>query len=181
MATRQFTLTKEQTQELFNAYDRCKDGPTRTRYQAVRLYGTDYEEKKVETITGYSRSSLMSWCQIYRERGIVANQFATCWPFSQSSSRRANCEPSSIDVTRCIKPPRRTGMSKLGTKEEISSSLSLPNSIPSLGLVFPTAGCWEVTAKAANSQLSFGISIGPQSTSVTVAQPGTRCFLAGKN
>ncbi len=71
MANRQFTLTKEQAQDLFNAYDRCKDGPTRTRYQAVRLYGTGYEEKEVETITGCSRSSLMSWCQIYREQGIV--------------------------------------------------------------------------------------------------------------
>ena len=71
MANRQFTLTKEQTQELFNAYDRCKDGPTRTRYQAVRLYGTGYEEKEVETITGCSRSSLMSWCRIYREQDIA--------------------------------------------------------------------------------------------------------------
>jgi len=71
MANRQFTLTKEQDQELFNAYDRCKDGPTRTRYQAVRLYGTGYDEKEVEAITGCSRSSLMSWCRIYREQGIA--------------------------------------------------------------------------------------------------------------
>jgi transposase len=71
MANRQFTLTKEQTQELFNTYDRCKDGPTRTRYQAVRLYGTGYAEKEVEAITGCSRSSLMSWCRIYREQGIA--------------------------------------------------------------------------------------------------------------
>jgi transposase len=71
MANRQFTLTKEQTQELFNAYDRCKDGPTRTRYQAVRLYGTGYDEKEVEAITGCSRSSLMNWCRIYRDQGIA--------------------------------------------------------------------------------------------------------------
>jgi putative transposase len=71
MANRQFRLTEEQAQGLFNAYDRCKDGPTRTRYQAVRLYGTGYAESEVETITGCSRSSLMGWCRIYREQGIV--------------------------------------------------------------------------------------------------------------
>ena len=71
MANRQFTLTEEQAQELFNAYDGCKDGPTRTRYQAVRLYGTGYPEKEVEAITGCSRSSLMNWCRTYREQGIA--------------------------------------------------------------------------------------------------------------
>ena len=39
MATRKFTLTDAQTVELRQAYDRTKDGPTRTRYQAVRRYG----------------------------------------------------------------------------------------------------------------------------------------------
>ena len=71
MANRKFDLTEEQAQELFNAFDRCKDGPTRTRYQAVRLYGTGYPESEVETITGCSRSSLMSWCRIYREQGLT--------------------------------------------------------------------------------------------------------------
>lgn len=71
MANRQFTLTKEQAQELFNAYTKCKDGPTRTRYQAMRLYGTGYDEKEVEAITGCSRSSLMNWCRIYRDQGIA--------------------------------------------------------------------------------------------------------------
>ena len=71
MADRQFRLTEEQAQELFNAFDRCKDGPTRTRYQAVRLYGTGYPVKEVEAITGCSRSTLMGWCRIYREQGIA--------------------------------------------------------------------------------------------------------------
>jgi transposase len=71
MANRQFRLTKEQAQELFNAFDRCKDGPTRTRYQAVRLYGTGYKESEVELITGCSHSSLMGWCRIYRAQGIA--------------------------------------------------------------------------------------------------------------
>ena len=72
MANRKFKLTEEQAQELFNAFDRCKDGPTRTRYQAVRLYGTGYPVKEVKAITGCSRSSLMNWCRIYREQGIVS-------------------------------------------------------------------------------------------------------------
>lgn len=71
MANRKFKLTEEQAQELFNAFDRCKDGPTRTRYQAVRLYGTGYPVKEVEAITGCSRSTLMGWCRIYREQGIA--------------------------------------------------------------------------------------------------------------
>lgn len=71
MAKRTFILTQEQTQELLNAYDTSKDGATRTRYLAVRLYGTGYEEEEVETITGCGRSSLMTWCQIYREQGVA--------------------------------------------------------------------------------------------------------------
>ena len=45
MARRRFQLTEEQVQELINAYANCKDGLTRTRYQAVRLYGTGYPVK----------------------------------------------------------------------------------------------------------------------------------------
>ena len=57
MAIRQFRLTEEQAQELFNAFDSCKDGPTRTRYQAVRLYGTGYAVSEVKLITGLSNIS----------------------------------------------------------------------------------------------------------------------------
>ena len=71
MATRQFHLTKEQVKELTNAYSNCKDGLTRTRYQAVRLYGTGYPVKEVISITGCSRTSLMEWCRIYRTEGIA--------------------------------------------------------------------------------------------------------------
>ncbi len=71
MAKRQFTLTTEQAQELFNAYDKCKDGPTRTRYQAVRLYGTGYAASEIAAITGCGQSNLMSWCRIYRDQGVI--------------------------------------------------------------------------------------------------------------
>lgn len=71
MARRRFQLTDDQVEELIAAYASCKDGPTRTRYQAVRLYGTDYPVKEVMDITGCSRTSLMQWCRKYRMEGIA--------------------------------------------------------------------------------------------------------------
>lgn len=70
MARRRFQLTEAQIMELTGAYVRCKDGPTRTRYQAVRLYGNGYPTQEVIAITGCSRTSLMDWCRQYREQGI---------------------------------------------------------------------------------------------------------------
>lgn len=72
MARRRFQLIQEQVKELTHAYTRCKDGPTRTRYQAVRLYGTGYPVKEVMEITGCSRPTLMEWCRKYRTEGIAA-------------------------------------------------------------------------------------------------------------
>jgi transposase len=72
MAKRQFRLTDDQVQELIAAYDACRDGPTRTRYQAVRLYGTGYRTQEIIDITGCSYSSLMVWCRVYREHGVDA-------------------------------------------------------------------------------------------------------------
>ena len=70
MATRTFSLTDAQTAELRRAYDRTKDGPTRTRYQAVRLYGSGYPVAQITEITGCSRTSLMDWCRRYRANGV---------------------------------------------------------------------------------------------------------------
>jgi transposase len=66
MAKRKFTLTEAERNELLQAYRTCKNADTRTRYQAVRLYGEGYSAEKVEEITGCSRSSLMGWCRTYR-------------------------------------------------------------------------------------------------------------------
>ena len=38
MAKRKFNLTELAENELKGAYQQCKDGQTKTRYQAVRLY-----------------------------------------------------------------------------------------------------------------------------------------------
>lgn len=67
MAKRKFILSKEERKELLQAYRTCKEAATRTRYQAVRLYGEGYPEEEIEKITGCSRSSLMEWCRAYRE------------------------------------------------------------------------------------------------------------------
>jgi transposase len=66
MAKRKFKLTEVERKELLKAYQASKDAGTRTRYQAVRLYGEGYAEKEIEQITGCSRTSLMEWCRAYR-------------------------------------------------------------------------------------------------------------------
>lgn len=71
MAKRRFQLTEKQMKELVVAYASCKDGLTRTRYLAVRLYGTGYPVQEVMDITGCSRTSLMEWCRAYRRVGIA--------------------------------------------------------------------------------------------------------------
>jgi len=74
MAKRKFNLTEAERKELLQAYRPCKDAATRTRYQAVRLYGEGYPVDEIMQITGCSRTSLMEWCRAYREdhaQGLV--------------------------------------------------------------------------------------------------------------
>jgi transposase len=74
MAKRKFRLTPEERKELLRAYRTCRDAGTRTRYQAVSLYGEGYSEREIEQITGCSRTSLMEWCRAYRadpSQGLV--------------------------------------------------------------------------------------------------------------
>ncbi|GAB4209333.1 MAG: hypothetical protein OHK0022_40200 [Roseiflexaceae bacterium] len=70
MAHRKFQLTEREGQALLAAYLSTTDGAYRTRLQAVRLYGLGYSCEEITTITGVPRSSLMSWCQSYRQGGI---------------------------------------------------------------------------------------------------------------
>lgn len=71
MAKRKFELTETEVNELKGAYQHCQDGLTKTRYQAVRLYGTGYQVSDIEEISGCSRPSLMEWCRNYRQDGIA--------------------------------------------------------------------------------------------------------------
>ena len=61
MAKRKFQLTEKQAQELRHAHAQCRDGPTRTRLLAVRLYGTNHLAEEVRELAGSSQSSLMGW------------------------------------------------------------------------------------------------------------------------
>jgi len=47
MRTRTFKLTTSEEQALQVAYLHCQEGATRTRYQAVRLYGIGYAVAEV--------------------------------------------------------------------------------------------------------------------------------------
>jgi len=70
MAKRRFQLTEARATDLKRAYAGCKDGSTRTRYQAVRLYGSGYSVQEIMHITDCSRTSLMDWSRQYRSSGI---------------------------------------------------------------------------------------------------------------
>ena len=94
MAKRQFQLSEEQEKELIAAYASCKDGLTRTRYQAVRLYGTGYPIQEVMKITGCSRSSLMEWCRAYRIAGIAG------LVDKRAGGNRAKLKPAQIEDLR---------------------------------------------------------------------------------
>jgi hypothetical protein len=63
MARRKFQLTDAEQNALLGAFQASRDGPTRTRYQAVRLYGLGYSVTEIMHITACSRSSLMGWCR----------------------------------------------------------------------------------------------------------------------
>jgi len=71
MRTRTFKLSENQVQALQVAYLNCKDGAARTRYQAVRLYGSGYGVAEVVRICGCSLRRLLAWCQTYRSEGIA--------------------------------------------------------------------------------------------------------------
>ena len=68
---RQFQLAEQQQQELMIAYEKCADGPTRTRLQAVRLYGSGYSVESIQEITGSLRRSVLRWCSRYRLQGAA--------------------------------------------------------------------------------------------------------------
>jgi transposase len=70
MAKRKFTISELQEQALVKEYQQSKDGPTRTRCQAVRMYGSEYGIPEIANLTGCSRTSLMEWCRAFSEQGI---------------------------------------------------------------------------------------------------------------
>lgn len=71
MAKRTFQLSAPQISELWRAYDESGEGVTRTRYQAVRLYGTGYSVQIIQDVTGCSTTSLQDWVRAYRRTGLA--------------------------------------------------------------------------------------------------------------
>lgn len=74
MAQRKFELTMSQVKELIQAYSGCDDGVLRTRYQAIRMYGTRYAVEEICALTRCSRTSLMEWCHAYQYQGLDSLQ-----------------------------------------------------------------------------------------------------------
>lgn len=70
MAKRKFNLSETEMRQLQAAFQQEKDGPTRTRYQAVRLYGTGTPVADIQALTGCARSSLLEWVQKYVQHGL---------------------------------------------------------------------------------------------------------------
>lgn len=72
MRPRTFCLTEAEANELQFAYLHCQDAQDKTRFQAVRLYGTSYTVAQIKDICGCSRTSLMEWAHAYRFNGLTA-------------------------------------------------------------------------------------------------------------
>lgn len=70
MRRERFQLNTEQIEELWQAFKASRDGQLRTRLLALRLYGTGYSIGEVLHITGCSRTSLMDWSRLYKEKGV---------------------------------------------------------------------------------------------------------------
>ena len=71
MGRERIRLSEQQLQALREAALSSKDGPTRSRYQAVWLYGQGYAVPEIERIVGCSRSSLLGWWRAYRTVGVA--------------------------------------------------------------------------------------------------------------
>lgn len=74
MPRKRFEIIEHQQKALQQAYRETKDAATRTRYQAVMLYSQSYPVAEICQITGCARSSLMEWCQKYRQQGVAGLQ-----------------------------------------------------------------------------------------------------------
>jgi transposase len=72
MSKRHFYLTTDAAAALQTAEQHAPNGATRTRMQAVRLYGLGYTVADIHTITGLSRSRLLQCCAACARDGIAA-------------------------------------------------------------------------------------------------------------
>ncbi len=71
MRTRRFRLTEEQANALQAAFVYCRDATTKTRYQAVRLYGLGHPVAQITDICACSPRSLLHWIRTYQDGGLT--------------------------------------------------------------------------------------------------------------
>lgn len=69
MGKRSFQLTTEQIREIQCILKQAGDDPVYDRLRAVLYYATGYPLHEIRAAFGCSRSTLMSWCHLYRECG----------------------------------------------------------------------------------------------------------------
>jgi transposase len=72
MRTRRFRLTEQQASELQAAFLHCQDADTKTRFQAVRLYGLGHPVAQLTDICACSPRSLLHWARAYQNGGLSA-------------------------------------------------------------------------------------------------------------
>ena len=71
MSERQFQLNEQQVSELRRAGTETCDSDTQTRFQAVRLYGTDYPLQTILDVTGCCPSTMRRWVHTYQTAGLT--------------------------------------------------------------------------------------------------------------
>lgn len=71
MSRKRTPFSDEQKRELQRAYDSCRDGKSKIRYQALLLYASGRGVDDIQAITGCSRTSLMEWRRSFLEQGAA--------------------------------------------------------------------------------------------------------------
>jgi len=94
MRTRSFPLTEHQASELQAAYLHAQEADTKTRYQAVRLYGRGHPAAQICDICACSTRSLLNWTRAYRQRGVSA------LVDQRLGGNRAKLRPEQIEAVR---------------------------------------------------------------------------------
>ncbi len=94
MATRSFHLTDEQANALQAAFLHAQDADTKTRFQAVRLYGLGYPVAQILDICACSTRSLLRWAADYQANGLSALVDHRC------GGKRARLTPEQIEAVQ---------------------------------------------------------------------------------
>jgi transposase len=70
MEPRKFSLTADDAWQMETRLAGLQAGMVRTRLQAVLMYGKGQPIGEIRAQLGCSRSSVLKWCQVYRQSGL---------------------------------------------------------------------------------------------------------------